>query len=63
MTPGGGRSTPLSSHSASLVPRLVILKLINLLIKDGVRNGHEGIGKLEAPKLDFGGYLVTPDRR
>jgi toxin YoeB len=33
-----------------------LLKRINLLIQDIIRNGNEGIGKPEALKHDFAGY-------
>ena len=42
------------------------LKRINLLIRDIVRNGNEGIGKPEALKHDFAGYWsrrITDEHR
>ena len=35
-----------------------VLKRINLLIQDIVRNGNEGIGKPEPLKHDFAGYWL-----
>lgn len=43
-----------------------VLKRINLLIQDVVRNGNEGIGKPEALKHDFAGYWsrrITDEHR
>ena len=43
-----------------------VLKRINLLIQDVVRNGNEGIGKPEPLKHDFGGYWsrrITDEHR
>jgi toxin YoeB len=43
-----------------------ILKRINALIKDIVRNGNEGIGKPEALKHEFQGYWsrrITDEHR
>lgn len=43
-----------------------VLKRINLLIQDVVRNGNSGIGKPEALKHDFAGYRsrrITDEHR
>ena len=43
-----------------------VLKRINLLIQDVVRNGNAGIGKPEALKHDFAGYWsrrITDEHR
>ena len=43
-----------------------VLKRINLLIQDVVRNGNDGIGKPEALKHDFAGYWsrrITDEHR
>jgi toxin YoeB len=43
-----------------------ILKRINLLIRDIVRNGHEGIGKPEPLRHEFAGYWsrrITDEHR
>ena len=43
-----------------------VLKRINLLIQDVVRNGNEGMGKPEALKHDFAGYWsrrITDEHR
>jgi len=43
-----------------------VLKHINLLIQDIVRNGNEGIGKPEPLKHDFAGYWsrrITDEQR
>lgn len=43
-----------------------VLKRINLLIHDVVRNGHEGIGKPEPLRHDFAGYWsrrITDEHR
>lgn len=43
-----------------------VLKRINLLIQDVVRNGNVGIGKPEALKHDFAGYWsrrITDEHR
>lgn len=43
-----------------------VLKRINLLIQDVVRNGNSGIGKPEALKHDFAGYWsrrITDEHR
>lgn len=43
-----------------------VLKRINLLIHDVVRNGNEGFGKPEALKHDFAGYRsrrITDEHR
>jgi len=43
-----------------------VLKRINLLVQDVVRNGNEGMGKPEALKHDFAGYWsrrITDEHR
>ena len=43
-----------------------VLKRINLLIQDAIRNGNEGIGKPQPLKHDFAGYWsrrITDEQR